>query len=61
MKQGATQPYNADDFLIIDSYDGNLEKGGVTNTFNQNRSVWTYSEGYHYLNSDHGYKKYTFS
>lgn len=61
IREGATAPYTESDFLIIDSYDGNIEKGGVTNSFNQNRSVWTYTEGFHYYNGDNYKKLYQFT
>ncbi|MBQ7287241.1 MAG: hypothetical protein IJW73_05710, partial [Candidatus Gastranaerophilales bacterium] len=48
----------ATDFLIVDSYDGKPEIGGVTNSFSENKDVWVLTEGYRYENSGPKYVKY---
>jgi len=62
IKKGAKPPFNASDFLIIDSYDGNIEKGSVTNSFNEKRELFTYNPsnpGYHYKDRDGVYRNYS--
>ncbi|MBQ7286191.1 MAG: hypothetical protein IJW73_00345 [Candidatus Gastranaerophilales bacterium] len=60
MRSGAEPPYQESDFLIIDSYNAQIEQGGNTNYFNKNQSIYVLTDGWRYENG-HGAFTYEFT
>lgn len=52
LRQGASEPYEASDFLIMDSYDGSIQQLGTRRKIATGNGVFVYDEGYTFKERD---------
>lgn len=52
LRRGATEPYQASDFLIMDSYNGSIQQLGTKRKIATGNGVFVYDEGYSFKERD---------
>lgn len=52
LRQGASEPYQASDFLIMDSYDGSIQQLGTRRKIATGNGVFVYDKGYTFKERD---------